>query len=308
VQILKDFIGNLYTGDAVTFEQLNIMPLFAKAASKLPYLELEEALKQGLAEIKEVSESGSVSNLEVGNKSDSDIIILDGEELIGAKQNRVVNTTIVVPASSKVMIPVSCVEQGRWRYTSREFSTSDSFLYPSLRQRKLRDVTGSLRTGRGYNSDQSGIWQDISSKSERLHVTSDTMSMSDMFESSVACESDAGLQMEIPHQEKQVGFVAFIRGGFAGGDLFGSGELCRSKLHKLLRSYYLDSLDQGVTFPFITVQQILEQVRGAEHEQFSTVGKGLDLRFETREVQGAWKLVDDFIPHLMVFPKGQNHD
>jgi hypothetical protein len=308
VKILKDFIGNLYTGDVVTFEQLNIMPIFARTESKLPYLELEEALRQGLAEITEVSESGSVPNLEVGNKSDFDIIILDGEELIGAKQNRVVNTTVVVPASSKVMIPVSCVEQGRWRYTSREFSTSDSFLYPSLRQQKLRDVTSSLRSGSGYTSDQSSIWRDISSKSERLHVTSDTMSMSDMFESSVAGESDASLQMEIPHQEKQVGFVAFIRGGFAGGDLFGSPDLCRSKLHKLLRSYYLDSLDQGVKFPFITVQQVLGQVQEAEQEQFSTVGKGLDLRFETSDVQGAWKLVDDFIPHLMVFPKGQNHD
>jgi hypothetical protein len=308
VKILKDFIGNLYTGDPVTFEQLNIMPVFAREERRLPYLELEDALKQGLAEITEVSETGSVPDLEVGNKSTSDIIILDGEELIGAKQNRVVNTTIVVPASSKVMIPVSCVEQGRWRYTSREFSTSDSFLYPSLRQQKLRDVTSSLRSGSGFNSDQSGIWRDISDKSERLHVTSDTMSMSDIFESSVAGESDASLQMEIPHQEKQVGFVAFIRGGFAGGDLFGSQELCRSKLHKLLRSYYLDSLDQEVKFPFIAVQQILGQVREAEQEQFTTVGKGFDLRFEAQDVQGAWKLVDDFIPHLMVFPKGQNHD
>lgn len=308
MQILRDFIQNLYTGSPVSFRQLNIMPVFARQEGRLPYLELEKALKEGLAEITEVSESGSVPDLEVGNKSNQDIIILDGEELIGAKQNRVVNTTIVVPASSRLRIPVSCVEQGRWRYTSREFSTSDSFLYPSLRRQKLRDITSSLRSGSGYSSDQSGIWRDISSKSERLHVTSDTMSMSDIFESSVERESDASLQMEIAHQEKQVGFVAFIRGGFAGGDLFGSPELCRSKLHKLLRSYYLDSLDQGVDFPFVAVQQIFAQVQSAEQEQFSTVGKGADLRFEGSDVQGAWKLVDHFIPHLMVFPKGRNHD
>lgn len=308
MKILREFIGKLYTGDPVSFEELNIMPVFSREEQRLPYLELDEALKAGLAEITEVSEGGIVPELEVGNKSASDIIILDGEELVGAKQNRVVNATIVVPAHARVKIPVSCVEQGRWRYTSREFATGDSFLYPSLRQRKLRDVTGSLRAGGGLGSDQSGIWQDISLKSERLHVTSDTMSMSDIFQTSVADESDRELRMEITHQERQVGFVAFIRGGFAGGDLFGSPELCRRKLHKLLRSYYLDSLDRAASFPFVSVRQILEQVQAAKQEEFSTVGKGTDLRFEGADVQGAWKLVDNFIPHLMVFPKGTNHD
>lgn len=301
MQILDSFIDNLQAGEPKTFQQLYITPLLARAESHLPFLEIEEALKDGLVEITEVSDAGSVPNLQVTNKSLSDILILDGEELIGAKQNRVVNTTIVVPAESSVTTPVSCVEQGRWHYNSKSFSTSDSFLYPSLRTQKHRDVTASLRSGSGFHSDQSRIWDDIQHKSARFDVTSDTMSMSDIYESRRG-ESNY-LPVEIPYQQKQVGFLAFIRDGFAGGDVFGSPELCRRKLHKLLRSYYLDSLDQAVGFPRVTFAQVLDQVRTASQEQFETVGKGVELRFEARDVQGAWKLVDEFIPHLMVFPK-----
>jgi hypothetical protein len=301
MKILNNFIENLYTGESITVNGLRLTPLFVKEEGRLPYLELEDALRQNLVEIKEVSEQGSVPNLQVTNKSLSDILILDGEELLGAKQNRIVNTTIVVPAHSSVVTPVSCVEQGRWRYTSKEFSTGDSFSYPSLRRQKHRDVTSSLRATGSYTSDQSRIWDDISQKAARMDVTSDTMAMSDIFESRT--ESPEHLEQEVPHQEKQVGFFAFIKDGFAGGDVFGSSELCRKKLPKLVRSYYLDSLDEGVQFPAITVEQILKQIQSAEPEQFASIGKGTDVRFESKDVQGACKVVDEFIPHLMVFPK-----
>ncbi|HVG32342.1 MAG TPA: DUF6569 family protein [Pyrinomonadaceae bacterium] len=301
MKILNNFIENLYTGENITINGLRLTPLFVKEEGRLPYLELEDALRQNLVEIKEVSEQGSVPNLQVTNKSLSDILILDGEELLGAKQNRIVNTTIVVPAHSSVVTPVSCVEQGRWRYTSKEFSTGDSFSYPSLRRQKHRDVTSSLRATGSYTSDQSRIWDDISQKAARMDVTSDTMAMSDIFESRT--ESPEHLEQEVPHQEKQVGFFAFIKDGFAGGDVFGSSELCRKKLPKLVRSYYLDSLDEGVQFPAITVEQILKQIQSAEPEQFASIGKGTDVRFESKDVQGACKVVDEFIPHLMVFPK-----
>jgi hypothetical protein len=58
-----------------------------------------------------------------------------------------------------------------------------------------------------------------------------------------------------------------------------------------------------VRFPALSVEQVMRQVESAPAEQFASVGKGSEFRFETGDVQGAWKVVDDFIPHLMVFPK-----
>ena len=146
MNILESFIQNLYTGEPVQVGQLRVTPVFIReGAQPLPLLEFEEALGRGLVEVTEVSEGGSVPNLFVRNKADRDVIIVDGELLVGAKQNRVVNTTIVVPAHTSVEIPVTCVEQGRWRYSSRNFSSSRSHSSSSLRSLKHRTVTDSLR-------------------------------------------------------------------------------------------------------------------------------------------------------------------
>jgi hypothetical protein len=306
MKALNEFIADWRTGEPLVFNRLKIMPIFVDEDRKLPFIDLEEALKQGFVVISEVSEGGSVPELEVSNQSAADVIILDGEELIGAKQNRIVNTTIVVPATTKVTIPVSCVQQRRWHYTSRNFSTSNSVAYASLRRKKHTSVTENLRASASYASDQSEIWRDVEAKAARMATPSASLAMSEIYEQSVD-SSDEELRQEIPHQEKQVGFLAFIDGNFAGGEVFGSATLCGKKLQKVIRSYYLDSLDPGVEFPAISVEQILAQVKEANHEQFASVGKGTELRFEAPQVQGSWKLVDDLIPHLIVFPKVSNN-
>ena len=170
MKALNEFIAALHTGEPVEFNRLKILPVFVDEDRKLPFLDLEEALKQGFIEITEISEGGSVPDLEVSNKSHEDVIILDGEELIGAKQNRIVNTTIVVAATSKLRIPVSCVEQRRWRYSSPSFSSSKSMAYASLRRKKYEHVTASLRRDASYDTDQSEIWRDVDAKMERMAV------------------------------------------------------------------------------------------------------------------------------------------
>jgi hypothetical protein len=303
MKTLDSFIENLYTGDAVEFKQLRITPVFIREEREMPYLELNEALKGGLIEVTEVSEQGSVPALRVENRAERDVIILDGEQLVGAKQNRIVNTTVVIPARATVEIPVTCVEQRRWHYTSGSFSESRSHSYSSLRSLKHRSVTQSLRETGRHTSDQSAVWGDISAKMGRMATASPTMAMEDIYESSVSDDEGARLSAEAAPQPRQVGYLAFVRGGFAGGDVFGSSRLCRAKLDKLLRGHYLDSLDAGVEFPRLTVEQVIQQVRAAEPEQFAAVGKGSELRFESGNLQGGWSVVDDFIPHLMVFPK-----
>src|ERR1051325_3048842 len=243
MKVLDSFIKNLYTGEPGAVGQLKATPVFIREDRALPFLEFEEALARGLVEVTEVSEGGSVPNLFVNNKAERDVIIVDGQLLVGAKQNRVVNTTIVVTAHTSVEIPVTCVEQGRWRYSSRNFSGGGSHEYSSLRSLKHRSVTQSLRETGEYRSDQGSVWGDIRAKMSRMASASPTMSMSDVYESSVSREDEGRLAEEVKPLPQQVGYIAHGREGFAGGDVFGSSELCRAKLSKLLRGHYLDSLD-----------------------------------------------------------------
>src|SRR5690349_21572076 len=110
-------------GEPVCHEGLAVFPLFSAEGHGVDYVLSEEALGAGSVTVEEVSEGGSVPNLLVSNGGDTSVLFLEGEELRGAKQNRVLNTTVLIAAGAKTTIPVSCVEQGRWRYRGRTFSS-----------------------------------------------------------------------------------------------------------------------------------------------------------------------------------------
>jgi len=60
----------------------------------LKYISSEAAIKADLLRVTEVSESGSVNELLVLNGSDAFVFLMDGDILLGAKQNRVLNTSV----------------------------------------------------------------------------------------------------------------------------------------------------------------------------------------------------------------------
>jgi hypothetical protein len=109
----SQMIENLQIGDAVEHRGIVIAPLFPRRDPVAAYLTLDEALAGGLR-IRETSESGSVPELVVENPLEARVLLFDGEELIGAKQNRILNVSVLVEAKTTLTIPVSCVEQGRW--------------------------------------------------------------------------------------------------------------------------------------------------------------------------------------------------
>ena len=56
---------------------------------------MQDALRQGLLVIEEVSEGGSVDTIKATNKAATPVLLPDSEELVGAKQNRVLNVSIL---------------------------------------------------------------------------------------------------------------------------------------------------------------------------------------------------------------------
>ena len=63
-------------------------------------------------EVSEVSEAGSVNAVFATSNGDAPVLILDGDESVGAKQNRILNATVLVPPKKKVEVPGSRVECG----------------------------------------------------------------------------------------------------------------------------------------------------------------------------------------------------
>ena len=83
---------------------------------------------------------GLVPELFVENPIDSSVLLYDGEELVGAKQNRILNVSVLVGAGAKLPIPVSCVEQGRWSRLSDKFGAAPHISHSHLRRRKAETL------------------------------------------------------------------------------------------------------------------------------------------------------------------------
>lgn len=105
--IIQNYLKEAKIGRKQSHRNLAIFPLLSSYAIGLDYIMLDEALSEELIEVVEVSEEGTVPELKVVNKSPCMILILDGEELVGAKQNRIVNTTILIQEKTTTVIPVS---------------------------------------------------------------------------------------------------------------------------------------------------------------------------------------------------------
>ena len=241
-ETVRDAVREVVYGRPVTFKNLTLLPLIAGRERDADYVVLDEALARGWVEITETSEAGNVPELKVVNRGDTAVLLLDGEELRGAKQNRVLNLTMLVPPHHSSPIPVSCVESGRWNRVSRHFASSPHAQFAEGRAAKMQQVTSSLLSSGARRSDQSAVWSDIAAKSARLGAHSDTAAMAAMYEKVVGSLED--FVAAFPPADGQVGAVFLVNGRLGGLELFDAASTWRKLSPKLVRSYALDAIDR----------------------------------------------------------------
>ena len=174
--------AEIRVGEPIRHETLSVFPLFTKPGSEIDYLLSDGAIAAEAVIVKEVGESGSVPNLLVENTGDVRVLFLEGEELVGAKQNRILNTSVLVAAHSTTKTPVSCVEQGRWQSRTAHFSSGGTYSSSKLRHFLKASVSRSIKAEGSYSSDQGGVWREVARQLEALGACSDTGAMSDTFE------------------------------------------------------------------------------------------------------------------------------
>lgn len=303
MDLIRETLQHLRFGPETTFEQLTMYPLLNGGGHSPDYLMLRQAIGNGTFRITEVSEGGSVPQLSAANEGAQPVLIIDGEELVGAKQNRVVNVSILVPAKRVIPIPVSCVERGRWSYRSRDFSPSKHHIYAEARARHMGNVSGSLRSAGTRDANQRAVWLGISEKMASLGAQSPTEAMSDIYERHLSSIED--YVRAFRPAAGQVGAVFAIAGRPFGLDIFDSSEPFEALLDKLVRSYALDAIDtsgEPATAPELQPpEDFLAAVTAAKTETYPAVGLGEDVRLEGTNLVGAALVADGRIVHLSAF-------
>jgi len=304
MEITAQVSQNITIGEPLTHESLRLLPLIAEATENGgEYLILEQAVEAGLARIREVSEGGSVPELLLESWAELPILIVDGEELVGAKQNRTINLTVLVPPKSKTRIPVSCVEAGRWRYESDDFQVSERAHFARGRAAKAASVSESMHRSGSRRSDQGRVWSDINFTAQTLSAPSPTRAMGAIFDRHRARIQDYVEAFD--PVEGQVGAMFAVGGKISGFDLFDDPSTLSAMLPKLVRSYAVEALgvpSNGCRRPGRKrAAAFLRRVAGAEVESYPAVGLGTDVRLTGRGVVAGGLVHDGRLVHLAAF-------
>lgn len=284
--------------------RMEVIPLFSSQDAGPEYLTLGHALAQNRVLITEVSKQGAVPELKVVNKGKTPILLIDGEEIAGAKQNRVLNTSIIVPGESEIEIPVSCTEHGRWAYSSPAFHDSRVMMDYKIRARKMASVSMSMKHRESRASDQMEIWDEISEMSKKAKVSSPTGAMKDVFESKVD-EMHRYLEAFLL-QPGQQGVIVYLDGRPAGIEFLSRPEAYARVHDKIIRSYVMEALieEESPAAPPKKpehAQEFLKRVAACTAESYPAVGLGTEFRLEGKDIIGSALVYEGVVIHMACF-------
>lgn len=303
IETIRETLGDIEVGEARRHGSLTVFALISGSErggdAEAHYIPLGEALERGLAEINEVSDAGSVPTLRARNHAGQPVFLLDGEELVGAKQNRVVNVSLLLPPNSTLDIPVSCVEAGRWSRRTPSFESAGRTHFARARARKAAQVSYSLAAGQSFRSDQSAVWDDIDVKAQRMQVDSRTSAMADIYESHA--ERLAGYRSAFPSTEGQIGAVFAIGKVVLGAELFRDRHLLDAYMPAVVEGYALDAIEEDAASDApeaADAEAFVGEIAAATFTAHDAVGLGEQLRIRESGLAGGALVHEDAVVHL----------
>lgn len=226
-----DFIETLQVGEPVYYENLTIIPVYTtRIRDHSRYTTLDEALEKGWLEVAEVG-SGNVPQVRVTNCSGRHIFIMGGEILTGCRQDRLVGRDVLLrPYAANVIVPVYCVEQGRWTYESETFYSKKNLGTAVLRAEGQR----------ASDASQTRIWDRVSGMCDRAGTAPGSSRFQEVYETDEMKREIASYERKMKRipslYPDAVGVVIGVGGYITSVDLFANPHVFKDLWPKLLKS------------------------------------------------------------------------
>jgi len=234
-----------------------------------------------------------VEEIVMENRADRPLLMIDGEEVIGALQNRIVATSLILEPNKRTKIPTTCVERNRWEGESR-FAPGRTCSFPSIRA----IIAEATVRGRPY---QEQVWQSIDEKLRSTRTLSKTSSMHDIYENLTDELNRYVSEMEPIHAN---GMVIVCGDRILGLDYFSSREIFDKFKPKLIQSYGLEAIDYHQPTRRIEIEPFLNHIFNGKKRWKRTKGGGqgrVMARLGKGYVARALRYQDSLI-HLAAFP------
>jgi hypothetical protein len=266
---LHHFIESLVVGAPSALGPITIVPLRSSAAATGALALLDD----DSARVGEVSERGAVGRVRVESLTPLPLLLVAGEILRGARQNRLVNATLVIPPGGELQVPVSCVERGRWAYRGRRgFESANATVPWHMRSASIhRSLRSKLRQGR-HDAEQGTVWSDVDQHLRRKQTRSGT---SDLL-AAMSAELHEQVSAWSP-SEGDVGGAFFVGDKLVGLEAFGAPAAWKAAAKRILAGLFeeatgVDAPEPG-TVGTDAVSALLQNLTAIE--VVSTPGEGL---------------------------------
>lgn len=301
--LVTDLLNGLEVGEVHRARNLTIFGL-RRSEPANPSVLLRDVAARGEAEVTEVSEGGSVPDIRIRNRSDKRVLILLGEMVKGARQDRSMNTDVLVEADSDLVVPVSCVEAGRWHYRNKSFLASGLFGHNLLRAAHSRYVNENVRRGRGHRSDQAAVWEEVERKGAVLGAHSRTQALGDIFEQSHVRLAE--YEAIADRLEGIQGMVAAIGPRIVAVEVLETAQQFETIARSLVASLAYDALEDttpGEPTPD-DLRWAFAKIAEARGTVTQGVGLGVEIRLDGPGVSGSALTLDGHVIHLVAFCGG----
>ncbi|HEY3019707.1 MAG TPA: DUF6569 family protein [Solirubrobacteraceae bacterium] len=297
----------LRLGEADVAGPLAVFPIFGPEP-RLAYRSFAQAAPLG-ATVAETAGHASVNDLVVTNPTDLPVLLYEGEEVLGAQQNRTFDVSVLVPAGAKLTVPVSCVEHGRWDGTrhAEALSPAPQAAYPQLRRQKSAALRASVAQGHAMRADQGEVWAEVAAKSDRMSAASPTGAMHDIYEHRRSSLDDMIGAVRL--HAGQLGALAAIGGRCVVLDHASRPDVFAALHAPLLQGYALDALEatnHAAPSPE-EADAFVAQVLHARLGERDGIGLGRSAQFATPAVAGTALLAERELVQLTAFGEDGGH-
>jgi hypothetical protein len=240
----------------------------------------------------------------VENPSDCPVLLVEGETVTGGLQNRVINVSILVPAGATLQIPVSCIEQGRWR-DGHSFGRGRVFTTRRVRRDKLAGVAANVRRGGNKQSDQHAVWSAVGNELNRLHVANATGAFTGV---EAVFDADTGLARVTDELvgkgplPGQCGVVVSHGSRIVAADVFATPDMLACHWEAIVRSIMLDAPEHATGSPSASrALRFLRRFAEGSSQIVPGVGLGREHHVTAKQLVGQALVLDDILVHASAF-------
>jgi len=291
----------LHLGEPDIHGPLAVFPIFGPA-TQLEYVSFAQAHAAGVA-VKEMEGRAQVNDLLVINPTDTPVLLFEGEEVLGAQQNRTFDTSVLVPARSQLQVPVSCVEAGRWDggRATEHFQPAPQAAYPELRRLKNQAVRQSVAMGQEARADQGAVWAEVAARGHSMAAPAPTGAMHDVFENSRSRLDEFCGAVRL--HDGQIGALAAVGGELTVLDHVSRPDVFAVLHGPLVQGYALDALAaaDGAAPSAEDANAFLQRIMTARLSEHDGIGMGRDVRFTAAGVGGAGLVAGEELVQLSAF-------